>query len=107
MIVTTLSPIVSLSAQTTLGGLLGQAATNQNLGHLAKDLVEALNSAIGYSVKWFESGVCAVNWKRLSAIQTNMNLLAINKLTLANAADRYLVNDSTVTWDQFKTSIDG
>jgi hypothetical protein len=85
----------------------GQAATGPNVGQQAKDLVEALNSAVGYSVKWFEHGVCAVNWKRLTAIQKNMNLLAINKLTLANAADRYLVNDSTVTWDHFKTLIDG
>ena len=105
--VTTLSPIVSLRAQPALGGLLGQVVTSPNLGHRANDLVEALNSATGYVVKWAVTGVCAVNRERLSAIQSKMNLLAIQKLNLAHAADRYLVNDPTVTWGQFKTSIDG
>jgi hypothetical protein len=35
-----------------------------------------------------------------------MNRLALHKLNLSATADRYLVNDSTVSWNQFKTTID-
>jgi hypothetical protein len=101
-----LSPSASLKAQPAISSLLGLTSSNQDLGKLANDLVAALNSATEYVVGWASRGVCASNKNSLSTIQSDMNLLAIQKLGLANVADRYVVNDPTVTWLQFKTSID-
>lgn len=93
-----------IKAQSSVSSILS-LISGSNIGKQLKELFEALRSGGDLVMDWVGGGNCVINRHKLTQIQSQMNLLASNKLSLSNFADRYVINDPTATKDQLSAKI--
>jgi len=99
--------LASSRSQPEIAELTGAVSANRDPGQIAAAFVAAVVSDSDRTKAWSESSQCHADEKRLDAIRDTINRLAVQRLRISSLADRYLVNDRSVSWNQFKAAIDG
>ncbi|WP_395697089.1 hypothetical protein [Methylocella sp.] len=98
------SILPAANAQFSWSNILS-AVSNGDIGKQLKEVFDAVRFGGNLIINVADTVVCLKDKGQLSKIQSNINLLASNKLSLAETADRYVSNDTTLETDIFIAQI--